>query len=218
MACGVFASILSSFVLFCPLSCPLFCPFALVFAFLFVLFAPAFISFPAFLGLSSWLLGFCSWSCPLSLWVVVVSFSLTDVCAKRKGAKCFCVLSCPAVCCFIWLLLYIPRTRLVSARLYRNRVLEKGNLTECSKLFCARLYSYLCSSKFVLFLFSYLLPLVGSYFLSPFRCVCPVVVALVVILSLQFCRLQLYTPCLPHCTLEHSSYTIRSQNHKSKQN
>ena len=57
-ACGVFASILSYFVLFCPLSCPLFCPFALVFAFLFVLFAPAFISFPAFLGLSSWLLGF----------------------------------------------------------------------------------------------------------------------------------------------------------------
>lgn len=176
MACGVFAPILSYFVLFCPLSCPLFCPlscpFALVFAFLFVLFAPAFISFPAFLGLSSWLLGFCSWSCPLSLWVVVVSFSLTDVCAKRKGAKCFCVLSCLAVCCFIWLLLYIPRTRLVSARLYRNKVLEKGNLTECSKLFCARLCSCLCSSKFVLFLFSYLLPLVGSYFLFPFRLLC----------------------------------------------
>ena len=214
-ACGVFASILSSFVLFLVLSYVL---LLLCLPFLFVLFAPAFISFPAFLGLSSWLLGFCSWSCPLSLWVVVVSFSLTDVCAKRKGAKCFCVLSCPAVCCFIWLLLYIPRTRLVSARLYRNRVLEKGNLTECSKLFCARLCSCLCSSKFVLFLFSYLLPLVGSCFLSPFRCVCPVVVALVVILSLQFCRLQLYTPCLPHCTLEHSSYTIRSQNHKSKQN
>ena len=76
------------FVLFCPLSCPLFCPlscpFALVFAFLFVLFAPAFISFPAFLGLSSWLLGFCSWSCPLSLWVVV-SFSLTVYTQKERA-------------------------------------------------------------------------------------------------------------------------------------
>lgn len=87
------------FVLFCPLSCPLFCPFALVFAFLFVLFAPAFISFPAFLGLSSWLLGFCSWSCPLSLWVVV-SFSLADVCAKRKDAKC-CSLRPLLSCCVL---------------------------------------------------------------------------------------------------------------------
>ena len=28
---------------------------------------------------------------------VIVSFSLSDVYAKRKGAKCFCVLSCPVV-------------------------------------------------------------------------------------------------------------------------
>ena len=88
--------------------------------------------------------------------------------AKRKGAIP-CVLSCPAVSCFIWLLLCIPRTRQVSARLCRNKVLEKGNLIECSKLFCARLCSYLCSSKFVFLLFSYLGLLVGSYFLSSFR-------------------------------------------------
>ena len=89
--------------------------------------------------------------------------------AKRKGAKgCPCVLACLVVGCFIWLLLCIPRTRQVSARLYRNKVLEKGNLIECSKLFCARLCSYLCSSKFVFLLFSFLFLLVGSYFLSPF--------------------------------------------------
>ena len=91
---------------------------------------------------------------------------------KRKGAPCWCVLSRPVVGCFIWLLLYIPRTRQVSARLYRNKVLEKGNLIECSKLFCVRRCSYLCSSKFVFLLFSYLLLLVGSYFLSPFRLLC----------------------------------------------
>ena len=89
--------------------------------------------------------------------------------AKRKGAKgCPCVLACLVVGCFIWLLLCIPRTRQVSARLYRNKVLEKDNLIECSKLFCARLCSYLCSSKFVFLLFSYLGLLVGSCFLSPF--------------------------------------------------
>ena len=88
--------------------------------------------------------------------------------AKRKGAPCWCVLSCPVVGCFIWLRLYIPRTRKVSARLYRNKVLEKGNLIECNKLFYARRCSYLCSSKFVFLLFSYLFVLVGSYFLFPF--------------------------------------------------
>lgn len=98
------------FVLFCPLSCPLLCPFALVFAFLFVLFAPAFISFPAFLGLSSWLLGFCSWSCPFSLWVVVVSFFLADVWAKerarRVGASSLRGLWVAlSGCCFIFLVL-----------------------------------------------------------------------------------------------------------------
>ena len=104
-----------------------------------------------------------------SLGVVVVSFSLSDVQTRRKGAKCFCVLSCSVVGCFIWSRLYIPRTRQVSARLYRNRVLEKGNPTACSKLFCARLCSYLCSSRFVFLLFSYLVRLVGFCFLSPFR-------------------------------------------------
>ena len=139
------------FVLFCPLSCP---------------FAPAFIACPIVLCLSSCLP--CLFLCHCGVCVFLFPLGLS---AKREGAIP-CVLSCPAVCCFIWLLLYIPRTRLVSARLYRNRVLEKGNLTECSKLFCARLCSCLCSSKFVLFLFSYLLPLVGSYFLFPFRLLC----------------------------------------------
>ena len=57
----------------------------------------------------------------------------------------------------------------MSVRLCRNKVLEKGNLIECSKLFRARLSSYLCSSKFVFLLFSYLLLLVGSCFPFPFR-------------------------------------------------
>ena len=88
----------------------------------------------------------------------------------KKGAPCWCVLSSCVVGCFIWLRLYIPRTRQVSARLYRNKVLEKGNRIECSKLFGARHCSYLCSSKFVFLLFPYLFLLVGSYFLFPFRC------------------------------------------------
>ena len=134
----------SSLTCFCPFACP----------------------FLSLLQLSSG----CPLSLPcLSLWVVV-SFSLTDYTQKERAQRFVpCVLSCPIVGCFIWLRLYTPRTRQVSARLYRNKVLEKGNLNECSKLFCARLCSYLYSSKFVLFLFSYLLRLVGSYFLSPFR-------------------------------------------------
>ena len=114
---------------------------------------------------------FCLSSClgfPLLLCLCVFFFPI-GLHAKRKGAKGFpCVLSCPVVGCFIWLLLCIPRTRQVSAHLYRNKVLEKGNPIECSKLFCARLCSYLCSSKFVFLLFSFLFLLVGSYFLSPF--------------------------------------------------
>ena len=105
---------------------------------------------------------FLLWVC---CWVFFFPFGLY---AKRKGAPCWCVLSSCVVGCFIWLLLCIPRTRQVSARLYRNKVSEKGNLIECSKLFCARLCSYLCSSKFVFLLFSYLVLLVGSYFLFPF--------------------------------------------------
>ena len=157
MACGVFASILSSFVLFLVLYLVLYLVLLLL-------------CLPFFLPLCSCFL--CLSSCPLlvlSLFVGCCCFLFPCGCmGKRKGAPCWCVLASWVVGCFILLLLYIPRTRLVSARLYRNRVLEKGNLTECSKLFCARLYSYLCSSKFVLFLFSYLLPLVGSYFLFPF--------------------------------------------------
>ena len=41
---------------------------------------------------------------PLLGCVVGVSFSLRMLATKRKGAKCFCVLSCPVVGCFIWLL------------------------------------------------------------------------------------------------------------------
>ena len=114
---------------------------------------------------------FCLSSCLVfvALWVWLLFPFPFRTTRKKKGRA---VLVRPLfVCreCFIWLLLCIPRTRQVSARLYRNKVLEKGNLIECSKLFCARLCSYLCSSKFVFLLFSYLFLLVGSYFLSPFR-------------------------------------------------
>ena len=67
-------------------------------------FAPIF-SFFHLLRLSSRALPLLSSACPLVCLVCscvivgfVFSFSLTDVCAKRKGAKCFCVLSCPVVC------------------------------------------------------------------------------------------------------------------------
>ena len=165
-----------------PLFCPLLSSFVLYLVLYFVLLL---LCLPFFLPLCSCFL--CLSSCPLlvlSLFVGCCFFFPYGICAKRKGAIP-CVLSCPVVCCFIWLLLYIPRTRQVSTRLYRNKVLEKGNLTECSKLFCARLCSCLCSSKFVLFLFSYLLPLVGSYFLSPFRCVWCVLSRPVVCISLS---------------------------------
>ena len=165
-ACGVFASILSSFVLY------------LVLYFVLLLLCLPFFLSSLLLLLSLFLL---SSACPLGCLAsdLGLVFSLCGLLLflfplrmyaqkERAQSVVLCVLSCPVVCCFIWLLLYIPRTRLVSARLYRNKVLEKGNLTECSKLFCARLCSCLCSSKFVLFLFSYLLPLVGSYFLFPF--------------------------------------------------
>ena len=100
------------FVLFCPLSCPLSCPlfcplscpFALVFAFLFT----------SLLLLS--LLVLLSSACPLSLpslslWVVVVSFSLADVWAKERARRVgasslrglWVALSC---CCFIFLVLF----------------------------------------------------------------------------------------------------------------
>ena len=156
----MFASILSSIVLFCPLLSSIL-SFCSCVCLSFYLFAPAFFVCPLVLCLS------------LSLCGLLLLFPLRMYAQKERTQSVVpCVLSCPAVCCFIWLLLYIPRTRQVSTRLYRNKVLEKGNLTECSKLFCARLCSCLCSSKFVLFLFSYLLPLVGSYFLSPFRLLC----------------------------------------------
>ena len=156
--CPLLSSFLSSILSFCSCVCLSFCPLCSCFY--------LFSCFPRLVLLDAWLL------------ILVLSFLFVGCCCflfpcgcmgKRKGAPCWCVLASWVVGCFIWLLLYIPRTRQVSTRLYRNKVLEKGNLTECSKLFCARLYSYLCSSKFVLFLFSYLLPLVGSCFLSPFR-------------------------------------------------
>ena len=86
MTCGVFASILSSFVLFCPLLSS-FLSFCSCVCLSFYLFAPAFFVCPLVLCLSS-----------LSLWVVV-SFSLSDYAQKRKGAPCWCVLSCPVVGC-----------------------------------------------------------------------------------------------------------------------
>ena len=151
------------FLSFCLSFCPfafLLLPFVLSLCFSFLSFALStlfWLSFACPLVLSLWLFGCgCCFLFPFGLYA-------------KKGAPCWCVLSWCVVGCFIWLLLCIPRTRQVSARLYRNKVLEKGNLIECSKLFCARLCSYLCSSKFVFLLFSYLVLLVGSCFLSPFR-------------------------------------------------
>ena len=174
----------------------------------------AYLLLPFVLSLCSCFLSFCPSLLWLSFVVLFVGlyflFPLRTI-RKKKGRKGFapCVLSCPVVGCFIWLLLCIPRTRQVSARLYRNKVLEKGNLIECSKLFCARLCSYLCSSKFVFLLFSFLFLLVGSCFLFPFGGV------LVVILLLRFCLLPLCTPSLPHCIQEDSFYTIRYRHHRS---
>ena len=152
MACGVFAFMY-------PFLC-LSLPFFLSLYLLLVL-----LSFVA-------LVVFCLSSCIVfvGLWVCCCFFFPYGLYAKREGAPCWCVLSCPVVCCFIWLRLCIPRTRQVSARLYRNKVLEKGNLNGCSKLSCVLQCSCLCSSKLVFLLFSYLFFLVGSYFLSSFRC------------------------------------------------
>ena len=80
MTCGVFASILSSFVLFCPLSCPLFCPlscpFALVFAFLFT----SLLLLSLFVLLSS--------ACPLSLCGLLFLFPLRYM-RKKRGRSVF---------------------------------------------------------------------------------------------------------------------------------
>lgn len=99
-ACGVFASLLSSFLSFCSYVCLLLC--SLSFFALVVFLCP--------LALSLWLFGCGS----------LVSFSLADYTQKERAQRFVpCVLSCPAVSCFIWLLLCIPHTRQVSARLYR---------------------------------------------------------------------------------------------------
>ena len=92
-----------------------------VFALVFPLFALIFHSFAL-------LLSSCFASCPFTFFalvVFVVSFSLSDYTDKKKGRKGFapCVLLCPVVGCFIWLLLCTPRTRQVSDRLCRNKVL-----------------------------------------------------------------------------------------------
>ena len=98
MTCGVFASILSSFVLFLVLYFVLYLvllllclPFFLPLCSCFYLFS----CFPRLVLLAAWLLILVLSS--LSLWVVV-SFSLADVCAKRKGAKC-CSLRPLLSCC-----------------------------------------------------------------------------------------------------------------------
>ena len=98
MTCGVFASILSSFVLFCPLLSS-FLSFCSCVCLSFYLFVPAFFVCPLVLCLSS-----------LSLWVVV-SFSLTVYAQKERAQSVFAsslVLLCVALfgCCFIFLVLF----------------------------------------------------------------------------------------------------------------
>ena len=83
MTCGVFASILSSFVLFLVLYLVL-----------------LLLCLPFFLPLCSCFL--CLSSCPLlvlSLFVGCCFFFPYGLYAKRKGAPCWCVLSCPVVGC-----------------------------------------------------------------------------------------------------------------------
>ena len=160
VACGAFVCVRCLAVLW-PVAClPLFlffCPFV-------------FLSCPASPAL---LLGFlpCLLSCSLSCLLGFVAcsgfllgllflFPFRTIC-KRQGAIP-CVLSSWVVGCLIWSLLCIPRTRLGLIRQYRNEVLEKGNLNGCSKLSCVLQCSYLCSSRFVFLLFSYLFLLVGS--------------------------------------------------------
>ena len=145
------------------------------------LFYPFFIFFVLVLSFYSCV---CLLLCSLSFFALVVficSLALSSLflfplrtIRKKKGRKGFapCVLSSFVVGCLIWSLLCTPRTRQGSIRQYRNKVLEKGNLNGCSKFFCALRCSCLYSSKFVLFLFSYLCLLVGSYFLFPFRLLC----------------------------------------------
>ena len=105
MTCGVFAPILSLSPLFylfrirfsssSPFFCPLSCPFALVSAFLFT----SLLQLSLFVLLSS--------ACPLSLWVVVASFSLTDYAQKeralRVGASSLVLLWVVGLLCKIWL-------------------------------------------------------------------------------------------------------------------
>lgn len=152
--------------------------FASVFVFLLLCLPFSFSICPCFYLVSSFL---CLSSCPLfvislcGLFLGLLFLFPFRTIRKKKGRSVLVrpLLSC---CCVavIWLRLCIPRTRPVSARLYRNKVLEKGNPNECSKLFCALRCSCLCSSKFVFLLFSFLLLLVGSYFLFPFRFICSV--------------------------------------------
>ena len=52
---------------------------------------------------------------------------------------------------------------------------------------------------------------------APCVLACPVVGCVVVILSLQFGRLRLYTPSRQHCKLVQNSDAIRFQHHRSKQ-
>ena len=180
----MFASVLSVFLL--PL-CSAFCPC---------------VSASALLCLSSCLVF------PFLLWLCVFLFPF-GICAKRKGAPCWCVLSCPVVGCLIWSLLCTPRTRLGSIRQYRNKVLEIDNLIGCSKLFCARLCFCLCNSKSVLFLFSYLFLLVGSCFLSPFR--------YSLIRLPEWFRYIRNNPYLPHYKPVHNYNKIYFRHHGSTQ-
>ena len=171
--------------------CLSFCPFAFL---LLLLCLP---SFMLVVLLCSGCLSLFSCIVFVALWVWLLFPFPFRTTRKKKGRKGLSLASSLVLlcACFIWLLLCIPRTRQVSARLYRNKVLEKGNLIECSKLFCALRCSCLYSSKFVFLLFPYLFLLVGSCFLSPLGAISCVLSWCVV--GVFACRS--YSVALLHC-------------------
>ena len=99
--CPLLSSFLSSILSFCSCVCLSFCPLCSCFY--------LFSCFPRLVLLAAWLLLLVLSS--LSLWVVVVSFSLADVWAKERARRVgasslrglWVALSC---CCFIFLVLF----------------------------------------------------------------------------------------------------------------
>ena len=69
--------------------------------------------FPRLVLLAAWLLILVLSS--LSLWVVVVSFSLTDVCAKRKGAKCCSLRPLSVFCSVVQILVTLSKNSVAVA-------------------------------------------------------------------------------------------------------